>query len=442
MLAYSPTIKQLEAYSALYDPVVTEIFFGGAAGGGKSWLAAESALIMCSCIPNARVCVGRTNISDTRQSFLITFTKVAEKNNFSAFNINREGIYFENSSVISLVDLSFYPYKDPNFDRLGSKEYTYAIIEEAGDTDKRAFEVLKLRTGRHLNKEYGIPGKILVTFNPSNNWLYSYIYERLTKLPPHIRYINAVAKDNPELPADYVQQLDNISDDAIRRRLRDGDWDYWKRECTVVDMDMLAASFNSTRQQRGKRYITADIAMQGADKFVVCVWEGLTLLEIASMSKSDGKQVVDLISNLSLKYKVSLANIAYDGDGVGAYLSGYLKGAKEINNNAPPISVKLGRNTYKMQYQNLRAQLYMTFANLIKDESVNLKETPAHLRDRITREFSCINKIVREDGKLAISSKKDIAALLGGSPDFADALAMRAIFELSPARQFTRTVAA
>ena len=441
-MGYSPTIKQLEAYSALYDPSVTEIFFGGAAGGGKSWLAAESAIIMCSCVPGARVCVGRTNISDTRQSFIVTFTKVANANNFSAYKITRDGIEFSNGSTVPFVDLSFYPYKDPNFDRLGSKEYTYAIIEEAGDTDKRSFEVLKLRTGRHLNKEYGIPGKILVTFNPSNNWLYQYIYERLGNLPSHIRYINSLAKDNPELPKEYTRLLDNISDPSIRRRLRDGDWNYWQSENSVVDIGMLANSFESNHKSGGSRYITADIAIHGADKFVVCVWEGLTLLEITSMSKSDGKQVVDLISRLALKYNVLTSNIAYDGDGVGAYLGGYLKGAREVNNNASPIGVRLGRDIYKMQYQNLRAQLYMTFADLVKDGLVNLKATPLHLRERIMREFSCINRIVRDDGKLSISAKKDISAALGGSPDFADALAMRSIFELSKHRQFSRIVAA
>jgi phage terminase large subunit len=439
---YRPTAKQLEAYLALRDPTVSEVFFGGGAGGGKSWLAAESAMIMCMSVPGARVGVGRTNITDTRESFLITFAKVAEANGFKDYSITRDGISFKNGSAIRLIDLTYYPYRDPNFDKIGSKEYTYCIIEEAGDTRQEAFEVLRVRVGRHLNKDYGIPGKILVTFNPSNNWLYSYIYQRRDALPPHIRYIHALAVDNTELPTQYFDLLDNISDASIRMRLRDGNWDYWKTSNTVVDIDALEACFSSSYRQAGAKYITADIAMQGADKFVVCAWEGLSLLEIVSIAKSDGRQVVSTITRLAQKHAVPVKNIAYDGDGVGAYLGGYLRGAREVHNNASPVALKLGRDAYKMQYQNLRAQMYWAFAELIEQGKVNLSATPEPMRENIMREFACINKVVRPDGKLSITPKADIASVIGGSPDFADALVMRAVFEFSPARSFTRTVAA
>jgi len=40
-----PTKKQHLAYLALNDPSRDEIFIGGGAGGGKSWLICESRLI-------------------------------------------------------------------------------------------------------------------------------------------------------------------------------------------------------------------------------------------------------------------------------------------------------------------------------------------------------------------------------------------------------------
>lgn len=422
--------KQLKAFDAFLDPSVKEIFFGGAAGGGKSWLISDIAIHVLSLAKGARAFVGRVNISDSRESFCITFRKVAETLGFYGYKITPNGIKFSNGSEIVLLDLQYYPYKDPNFDNLGSKEFTIGFIEEAGNTNRKAFEVLKSRVGRHLNKEYGIPPKILVTFNPSPNWLYSYIYERVQSdsLPDHIKYIYASVDDNDRIDPEYVEMLNSIEDDSLRRRLRHGDWNFFKNDLNIFDPESILSSFtNSYVLPIGERRITADIAMQGSDRMVVCVWHGKVLEELVVVEKSDGKGVVEIILRLAQKNAVQVKNIAYDGDGVGAYLGGYLRGAIEVRGNAAPYSQPLGRSKYLPNYTNLRAQLAFSFSKMISSGDVYLKAIPENLRNEVMRELMSFESDERS-GKIGVTPKDKIRGIIGKSPDIADALIMFSVF--------------
>ena len=145
------TNKQIQAVECLIDDTTDYVGYGGSAGSGKSVLGCFWLLVLGRELKGAKFFIGRDSIKDTRASVLKTWGEVAAKIGFTAYKFNDIGIIFENGSEIELLDLTYYPYKDPMFDRLGSKEYTAGWIEEAQQVHPLAFEVLKTRVGRWKN---------------------------------------------------------------------------------------------------------------------------------------------------------------------------------------------------------------------------------------------------------------------------------------------------
>src|ERR1035437_8686153 len=163
------TEKQENAIDFLADEITDYIGYGGAAGGGKSVLGCWWLISLGRLLPGAKFFIGRDSIKDTRASVLKTWIEVAKQLGFFDYKFNDTGILFGNGTEIELLDLTYYPYRDPMYERLGSKEYTSGWIEEASQVHYLAFEVLKTRVGRWKNEI--VKSKILCTFNPKKNWV-------------------------------------------------------------------------------------------------------------------------------------------------------------------------------------------------------------------------------------------------------------------------------
>ncbi len=431
-----PLAKQQEAYYFLKDNQTTTVAFGGGAGGGKSWLGCEWLLLSAYHLPNSRWFIGRNNLTDTRQSVAVTWAKVCRWHNFSAYRLNNDGIQVTSItgvvSEIVFLDLSFYPYKDPLFERLGSKEFTGGWIEEAGEIHFMAYDVLKTRVGRHMNKEYGIVPKILITCNPKKNWLYHEIYRpwKENKLPPTMAFVQALVHDNTHQTPQYIQNLQRIKDRATRERLLMGNWEYDDDPTALIAYDAILDLFgNSHVQPIGNKYITADIATQGSDYFRVGVWHGLVLIDALSMPKSGGAEIIDAINTLRTKHQVRPGNIVYDADGVGSFIGGkggFIETAKAFQNGGRPVGDE------DTNYQNLKTQCYYYLADKVNEGVIWLKCIhDQNYKDEIIAELEQVKSYnADKDGRIQILPKDQVKQNIGRSPDWADMLMMRMYFEL------------
>lgn len=431
-----PLAKQQEAYYFLKDSQTTTVAFGGGAGGGKSWLGCEWLLLSAYHLPNSRWFIGRNNLTDTRQSVAVTWAKVCRWHNFSAYRLNNDGIQVTSItgvvSEIVFLDLSFYPYKDPLFERLGSKEFTGGWIEEAGEIHFMAYDVLKTRVGRHMNKEYGIVPKILITCNPKKNWLYHEIYRpwKENKLPPTMAFVQALVHDNTHQTPEYIQNLQSIKDRATRERLLLGNWEYDDDPTALIPYDAILDLFgNSHVQPIGNKYITADIATQGSDYFRVGVWHGLVLIDALSMPKSGGAEIIDAINTLRTKHQVRPGNIVYDADGVGSFIGGkggFIETAKAFQNGGRPVGDE------DTNYQNLKTQCYYYLADKVNEGVIWLKCIhDQNYKDEIIAELEQVKSYnADKDGRIQILPKDQVKQNIGRSPDWADMLMMRMYFEL------------
>jgi hypothetical protein len=134
-------------------------------------------------------------------------------------------------------------------------------------------------------------------------------------------FITGSIYENIELMKANPQYLSNLlsQDEDTRLRLLYSNWKHIANDKDLYDYKSFKDMFGSLKSAKnGKKYITADIAMQGADKFVVIVWDGYEAIDIKIIDKSDGKQVLDTIKAFASQYGIVNSHICYDNDGVGA----------------------------------------------------------------------------------------------------------------------------
>ena len=225
--------KQAKAWELLTDSKTTEVFYGGAAGGGKSFLGVLWEITMRTTYPGTRGMIGRAKIRALEESTLITYFNVAQELGYRPnidykYNGQKNYIQWSNGSRTVLKDLFMYP-SDPDFTSLGSTEYTNVFIDEATEIRLKAFDIVKSRI-RYKLDDYGLIPKILITSNPSPGWVKERYVSKdgvSVKLEPHQAYIHARVDDNPnkQFAENYKKQLEGMHSEYDKRRLLYGDWD-------------------------------------------------------------------------------------------------------------------------------------------------------------------------------------------------------------------------
>ena len=315
--------KQEEALSILCDSETREFLYGGAAGGSKSWTGATWLLFMCLIYPESKWFIGREELKRIRSSTLITFQKVCKAYSIPAsewkYNGQDNFIQFKNGSRIDMLDLQNKP-SDPLYERFGSLEYTGGWIEEGGEINFGAFDVLNTRIGRHLNKEFGLPPKMFVTCNPKKNWMYSHFYKPFKEgiLKPIQKFLQAFVQENPFIDPLYIEQLQNTKDKAKKERLLKGNWDYDDNPYKLCIYDKILDLWrNDHLTFERKKYITADVARFGSDKAVIGVWEDWNLIEVQEFEISKTTEIQACIKALQQKHSIPKDQCIADADGVG-----------------------------------------------------------------------------------------------------------------------------
>lgn len=400
---------------------------GANAGGGKSALGILWLIEQCQNYPGTRWLMGRAKLKALKETTLNTFFELTSKLELSnQFNYNSQSgiITWNNKSEILLKDLFLYP-ADPNFDSLGSLEITGAFVDECNQISYKAWQILKSRIRYKLN-EYNLIPKLLGTCNPSKNWVYNqfYLKDKNNTIEIDKKFIQALPKDNPHLPASYLESLLTL-DENSRQRLYFGNWEYDNDPSKLIDFEKIQNVFTNEFVEGGQMYISADVARFGSDKMVICVWSGFKVIDIISLNKSSIVEIAQLIRELSTKYQVPMSNVIIDEDGVGGGVVDMLRGCKGFINNSKPLLVE----NQVVQYQNLKTQCYFKLAELIQSDKIYINCKEQTIIDEITKELEMVKRDkIDSDGKLQIISKEMVKASIGRSPDYSDALMMRMYF--------------
>lgn len=222
------------------------ILGGGAAGGGKSYIGSCWVISSCMQFENIRAVVARKTIKSLKESTFNTIKTVMknwglkEGENFKINNL--EGtVTFWNDSVILLKELDDLP-SDPNFERLGSSEFTIAFIDEVSEISEKAIEVLFSRLRWRTHETFKIP-RMLMTTNPCMTWVRSRFVQDEDGNPVKCResevFVRFSLYDNPDIGFRQIYEaaLNKITDKATKERLKYGNWDF-------TDTNVSAAYWN------------------------------------------------------------------------------------------------------------------------------------------------------------------------------------------------------
>lgn len=438
-ISINPFPKQQEAWEALLDKKHTYVVYGGAAGGGKSWLGCEWLLVMCLKYPGSRWFIGRDELKKIMTSAFITFTKVCNFHHIpqDSWKVNGQYNYieFSNGSRIDLLDMKNLP-TDPMFERFGSMEYTGGWLEEAGELHANAFEILKSRIGRHMSDE--CPPKILITCNPKKNWLYYdfYLPWREGTLAKDCIFIPALFGDNPYTKEIYGKQLSNLKDAIMRQRLEYGNWDYDDDDKSLLSYDEILMLFNN-KGKIGDKFMTVDPAFAGKDEAIIMLWNGFVVYKIISVPRTDHGTLMQLIDLYAKTENIPKKNIVSDAAGEGGYLPQLLKGIRGFLGGSSALTDKKARykELEKPYFANLRTQCIYEMAHMIKNGTVQMATEDNVIKSKMIQELQQWKvKSVDDDKKVAIISKDEIRRTIGRSTDYSDALYMRMFFELDPER--------
>ena len=369
--------------------------------------------------------MGRSKLDSLKKTTLNTFFEVCQTwgivaNKHYNFNAGSNIIKFYNDSEIILKDLFLYP-SDRNFDSLGSLEITAAFIDEANQITEKAKNIVASRM-RYKLDDYSIIPKLLMTCNPAKNWVYTQYYKPSKEgvQKPHRKFIQSLVDDNKFISKHYKTQLLTL-DELSKQRLLFGNWEYDATKDSLIEYDAIINLFSQTGKQ-GDKYLSCDVARFGSDKTVIMYWEGLHIKKIKTLLKSAVNEVVNEIRLLQQQYAVRLTNIIVDEDGVGGGAKDFLRCTGFVNN---------ARAIKKENYQNLKTQCYYKLADMVNTAQIGIDCKDVNIKNNIIEELEQVRtKDADKDNKLQIIPKETVKDIIGRSPDYADALAMRMFFEI------------
>ncbi len=300
-------------------------------------------------------------------------------------------------------------------DLLFGEDVYACVLDEAPRCRVEAFYALRST----LTATRG-PMKLIGNFGGISNWMHQ--LKEKSKDDPEYSYYKITAWDAVAagiLDEEEVLQAQRDLPSKIFKQL------YLAEESESTDMlvtyDAINSIWTNTHAETGTKYITADIALHGSDKFILFVWDGWKIIDFKSVAKCDANEVTDIIKQMAEKHSVMRANIVYDADGLGSFLKGYLSGAKPFNNGGSPLVDK--------QYKNLKSECGYALAKKINEGGIWIDVDIN--RTEIIRELEVLQAYnLDADGKIQLLPKAKIKEIIGNSPDYLDALIMRMLFSL------------
>lgn len=239
--------------------------------------------------------------------------------------------------------------------------------------------------------------------------------EMITKHPEIV--IHATTYDNDKLDPSYVQdQIEKYGgpDSPFVRQQIYGEFLDTVANNVAVDINQFKLSRPDHRPD-DPVWVGMDVAAGGRDSTVFCVIDEYGLVEWRELFHAETQELVSGLLDINRRYKVENALVDTTG-GFGSAAVDYTK------NTMGTGGVNFSGESDDENIFNVRAQMYMDLGRAAKESHFYLPDAGDSLRCR--NQLSYTTYIINGRGQVQLIPKADIAKVVGGSPDHADALAL------------------
>ncbi len=206
--------------------------------------------------------------------------------------------------------------------------------------------------------------------------------------------------------------------------------------------DSLIDVFSNTIVKRGEKYLIVDVADDGTDKTKFSFWEDLEEYRREQFERLNTEGIINQIREYASQEKIPYSHIAVDAIGVGAavasssrldgivgFKSSYSAIKTDISIVALPNVGYINGPPRVTDFQNLRCQCVFTLAELVNNHKIASRVIGQN-KESIIEELSVYQDASKGDGRRAATSKDDVKAIIGRSPDDSDTWLMRMYFHI------------
>ena len=429
------TPKQSVAWHHLHDDAVSEVLFGGAKGGAKTFFGCVWSYVRCQEI------IQQFHLQPTKLPLPIGFMGRKRGVDFAGTTLEvwkavipaAAYVIREQAREIVIADcvkIDFGGLDSPDIvQKFNSAAYAFIFIDQAEETTRD--DVAALRAALRILPSGIKPAfKALFTANPAQCWLRD---EFITAPDAARRYVQALPSDNPYLGSDYIKTLE----EAYKHRPEllaayiKGSWDSLAGMNQIIKESWLdLAKDRRLWPSESHRLIVCDPARFGDDETVIY---GLKDTEIA-LSEIYGQKDTMYTANqlFTLSHRWEDCLVAVDVCGLGAGIVDRLveMGAEVLAINSAE------RASEPSRWYNLRAEMWDNAAAMLSEGDVELKNAESVLLGQLTAPT-----YEYRGARMLVEPKDEIKKRLNRSPDRADAYVMGlyALNFLRKSRRFRMT---